>query len=109
MKAQEIKNYPLFIFTAENFCVQTADYNILKFIYDSKDQGIESNFEIGQIITFRLEENSRRKFKIENISIKGVVEHISDNQIGIIMDGCIETSGVKKDEAMFIIIKMKEQ
>lgn len=107
MKAQDIKNYPLFIFTAEDYCMQTADYNILKFVYDSDDEHIQSNFEIGQTITFRMADGSRRKFKIENISVKGVVENISDNQLGVIMDGCMETSGEKKDESMFIHITMK--
>ena len=108
MKANQIQNYPLFIFTAKDYCMQTADHDILKFIFDYENKSEKVNFSIGDKMSFRMNEGGVRKFEINNISIKNVVEDTELNQFGVISCGCTQTSGKQKEEPMFLHIEMDE-
>ena len=108
MKASNVSNYPLFIFKSDNLCIQTSDYNILKNIYNFDNKSVKSSFEIGNKLSVRMDDKSVRKFQIDNVSIKGVVENIEDNQLGTISDGCVETIGKDRDECLFLFIEMTE-
>ncbi|MBK3519906.1 hypothetical protein [Carboxylicivirga marina] len=108
MKATEVKNYPLFIFKAKGFCIQTADYNYLKYIFNEDLKEVKTSFHIDDILYFKMSTGDFRKFKITNIEIKGVVDDLDLNQIGVISDGCSETVGEPKDECMFLLIEMDE-
>lgn len=108
MKTNQVKYYPLFIFRSENFCLQTADHDILKLIFDLDNRSIKDSFSIGDKLAIKTKEGVEKKFEIKNISISNVVEDIELNKYGEISSGCTETVGEQKDALMFLHIEMTE-
>ena len=107
MKVNQLNYYPLFIFKSENFCLQTADNDLLQYIFDN-DMNVKINFKINDEMNFKMENGDYRKFKITNIEINNVVTDTELNQYGIISYGCSTTVGKQKEEPMYIYIEMKE-
>ncbi|WP_445720331.1 hypothetical protein [Flavobacterium sp.] len=107
MKVNNLKYYPLFIFKSSDFCLQTADNDLLQFIFDI-NMNIKTNFRINDEMLFKMDNGNLRKFKITNIEINNVVDDTDLNQMGIISYGCSETIGKHKDELMFNFIEMTE-
>jgi hypothetical protein len=107
MKVKNLNYYPLFIFKSSNYCFQTADNDLLQYIFDI-DKNVKTNFRINDVMLFKMDNGNYRKFKITNIEINNVVDDTDLNQMGIISYGCSETVGKYKDELMFNFIEMFE-
>lgn len=107
MKVDQLNYYPLFIFKAKNFCFQTADSKLLKYVFDLNME-VKTSFKIKDKVIFKMEEGNYRKFEVTNIEINNVVDETDLNQMGIISYGCSETVGKYKDELMFLFIEMIE-
>jgi hypothetical protein len=107
MKVEQLNYYPLFIFKAENFCFQTADSKLLKYVFDSNME-VKSSFKVKDEVIFKMQEGNYRKFEVTNIEINNVVDDTELNQMGVVSYGCSETVGKLKDELMFLFIEMTE-
>lgn len=107
MKVNQLNYYPLFIFKSETFCFQTADNDLLQYIFDN-EMNVKTNFRVNDEMNFQMEDGNFRKFKITEIEINNVVDDTELNQMGIISYGCSTTVGKQKEEPMFIYIKMEE-